>query len=175
MALAGGRLRVDAGKIGATYSVSMWVWNGMPRNGRAVTGYLFSRGKDGLKEAPGDHLGIGGTHSHSGKLFLFNGNKRDGLLGGVTVLPLRTWSHVVLVREQEKATIYLNGVREVTGELTPTHRNSADAFFGGRSDNFANLEGRLDEVAIFSRALSAAEVALQFAASGIRPADPPPN
>lgn len=175
MAFAGGRLRVDAGKIGATYSVSMWVWNGMPRNGRAVTGYLFSRGKAGLKEAPGDHLGIGGTHSHSGKLFLFNGNKRDGLLGGVTVLPLRTWSHVVLVREQEKATIYLNGVREVTGELTPTHRNSADAFFGGRSDNFANLEGRLDEVAIFSRALSAAEVALQFAASGIRPADPPPN
>jgi hypothetical protein len=175
MAFAGGRLRVDASTLGATYSVSMWVWNGMPRNGRPVTGYLFSRGKDGLKEVPGDHLGIGGTHSHSGKLFLFNGNKRDELLGGKTVLPLRTWSHVVLVREQEMATIYLNGVQEVTAELTATHGNTPDAFLGGRSDNFANLEGRLDEVAIFSRALSAAEVAEQFAASGIRPADPPPN
>jgi hypothetical protein len=32
-------------------------------------------------------------------------------------------------------------------------------FFGGRSDNDSNWEGRLDEIAVFDRALSAAEVA----------------
>jgi hypothetical protein len=32
-------------------------------------------------------------------------------------------------------------------------------FFGGRSDNENNWEGRLDEIAVFDRALSAEEVA----------------
>ena len=32
-------------------------------------------------------------------------------------------------------------------------------FFGGRSDNDSNWEGRLDEIAIFNRALNAGEVA----------------
>ena len=31
-------------------------------------------------------------------------------------------------------------------------------FLGGRSDNAANWEGRLDEIAVFNRALTAREV-----------------
>ena len=34
----------------------------------------------------------------------------------------------------------------------------APCFFGGRSDNDSNWEGRLDEIAVFNRALSLAEV-----------------
>ena len=36
---------------------------------------------------------------------------------------------------------------------------SLPLFLGGRSDNNSNWEGRLDEVAIFERALTAAEIA----------------
>ena len=32
-------------------------------------------------------------------------------------------------------------------------------FFGGRSDNDSNWEGRLDEIAVFNRALTADQVA----------------
>ena len=35
-------------------------------------------------------------------------------------------------------------------------------FVGGRSDKLFGFEGKLDEVAVFDRALSAAEVAAQF-------------
>lgn len=97
---------------------------------------------------------------------VFDGNERDELLGGKTALPLPTWSHLVLVRNQDEAVIYLNGALEAAGKLVPTHQMSPDAFLGGRSDNFANLEGRLDEVALFDRALSAEEVKRQFEASG---------
>jgi hypothetical protein len=37
-------------------------------------------------------------------------------------------------------------------------------FLGGRNDNFANLQGRLDEVALYDRALSPDEVNLHFKA-----------
>jgi hypothetical protein len=139
----------------------------MPSDTRPVTGYFFSRGPDGNPDAAGDHLGIGGTHAHAGKLILFNGNTRNELLAGATEIPLRTWSHVVLVRDGDRAALYLNGALERSGDLAPTHVSSADAFLGGRSDNFANFEGRLDEAALFDRALTAEEVQAQFAASGI--------
>jgi hypothetical protein len=167
MAFAGGRVRLELNSVGESYSVSTWIWNGMPNDARPVTGYFFSRGQNGDPAASGDHLGIGGTNSHQGKLILFNGNTRNELLAGRTILPLRTWHHVVFVRTGKKATLYLNGVEEVSAILTPTHHNSVSAFLGGRSDNFANLEGRMDEVAIFDRALTPDEVATQFSASGV--------
>ena len=42
-------------------------------------------------------------------------------------------------------------------------------FLGGRCDNFSNFEGRLDEIAIYGRALSAGEVAAHFKAGGLPP------
>ena len=39
-----------------------------------MTGYLFTRGVQGAEGAPGDHIGIGGTHSNTGRIFIFNGN-----------------------------------------------------------------------------------------------------
>jgi hypothetical protein len=56
--------------------------------------------------------------------------------------------------------VYLNGqleleARAAVGALA----NVRQYFFGGRSDNDSNWEGRLDEIAIFDRALNAAEVA----------------
>ena len=38
-------------------------------------------------------------------------------------------------------------------------------FFGARNDGFAPLEGKLDEVSVYDRALSADEIAAHYAAS----------
>jgi hypothetical protein len=155
---AGGRVAARVKELGERYSVEMWLWNGMPTNARAVTGYCFSRGPGGAKEAPGDHLGIGGTHSHAGKLIFFNGNDRNQVLGGKTVLALRRWYHVVLVRDGKSVTVYLDGKPEITGEVDVTTGRETTLFIGGRSDNFANFAGKIDEVAIYDRVLTAAEV-----------------
>src|SRR6185503_14948678 len=104
---AGGRMRARV-PLGDSYSVEFWLWNSLPADARAVTGYAFSRGLDGDRLARGEHLGIGGTFRQdlTGKLILFNGNERDELLVGRAALGLRAWHHVVLVREGAKVRVH---------------------------------------------------------------------
>jgi hypothetical protein len=143
--------------LGPCYSVELWFWNGLPSNARPVTGYFFSRGHEGAAGAPGDHLGIGGTNTATGKLVFFNGNAGNELLAGKTEIPLRSWNHVALVREGKRATVYLNFQKEpeIAGEITPGCRpDESQIFLGGRNDGFANFEGKLDEAAIYDRAIA---------------------
>jgi hypothetical protein len=168
---AGGRVRLSVRNLSGEYSFECWFWNGLPNSARAVTGYFFSRGPDGAKTAPGDHLGIAGTHDkeQAGRLLFFNGNESDTVLFGRTVIEPRTWNHVVVVRRADQVLVYLNGSKnpEIEGRCPNTVPADSDsAFIGGRSDNLFNFEGKLDEAAVFDRALSVEEVAQHFATSG---------
>jgi hypothetical protein len=167
---AGGRMRASLPNLGNTYSVALWFWNGLPADARLVTGYCFSRGPDGDRECPGDHLGLGGTYGHQGKLIFFNGNGHDECLGGSTTVPLRTWNHVVLVRDGTRVTVYLNGnpTPEIAGRATVSLTDGIPhLFIGGRCDNFSNWEGKAAEVAVYDRALTAADAARHYAAAGV--------
>jgi hypothetical protein len=62
-----------------------------------------------------------------------------------------------MVREGGKAKIYLDGKLEIEATVK-TAPIAEDLFIGGRNDNQANWEGRLDEVAVFDRALRAEEI-----------------
>jgi hypothetical protein len=170
---ADGRLRAKL-PPSENYTVSLWLWNGLPHDARPVTGYAFSRGPDGDKQAAGEHLGIGGTFRSdlAGKLILFNGNQRDEVLVGRTTLALKTWHHVTLVREGGKVRVHLDGRAEpeIAGEFAHTVPASCDtAFFGGRNDGMFGFEGKLAEVAIFPRALPVAEITRLYDASGQKP------
>jgi len=169
---AGGRVKATLPTLGETYSIELWFWNGLPPTNRPVTGYLVSRGTDGDSAAAGDHLGLGGTYRPelTGRLLFFNGNERNTVLAGRTEIPGRTWHHLVLVREGRRVSVYLNGqtTPEISGEADVTLPADAKALFlGGRCDNFANFEGKLDEVAVFDRALKPQEIAAHFQASGL--------
>ncbi len=167
---AGGRVAANC-PLGDSYSVEMWIYNCLPNDARAVTGYFFSRGPNGAKGAPGDHLGIGGTYgdgSLAGKLILFNGDQQDQLVVGKTDVPVATWNHVVLVRQGSQATAYLNGqtTPEFEGEVNPgCPANETGLFIGGRSDNLFNFEGKLCQVAIYDRVMTAAQVAAHYQAA----------
>jgi hypothetical protein len=163
---AGGRIQYLKRGWDDTYTAEFWVWNGFPTNVRPVTGYMFSHGNDGEKQANGDHLGIGGTAGHTGKLIFFNGNAKNQTLGGKTELKLKEWYHVALVRDGEKVAVYLNGKEEIAGTAAVTvPAKCRQIFFGGRCDKFAGLEGRMDEAAIYNRALTAKEIVAHFAAA----------
>ena len=58
-------------------------------------------------------------------------------------------------------------LKEIEEELewTIEEPGKLPVFIGGRSDKLFGFEGKLDEVAVFDRALSAAEVAAQFKVS----------
>jgi hypothetical protein len=82
---------------------------------------------------------------------------------------MRTWNHVVLVRDGRDVRVYLNGnpQPDIAGEIDMTvPTNGAEVFVGGRNDNFANYEGKIDEVSVYDRALTAREVSAHFRASG---------
>ncbi|MEE2705523.1 MAG: LamG-like jellyroll fold domain-containing protein [Planctomycetota bacterium] len=159
---AGGRLRARTRprSLDGDFSVSIWFWNGMPTNGREVTGWMFSRGHNHGLGAGSEHLGLGGTAGHAGRLIYQRGDDSAAVAGGKTEIQRWSWNHVVLVHSGKKVRIHLNGQAEpeIEMNLQVAGRSIDELFLGGRSDGAANWEGRLDEVALFNRALTPAEI-----------------
>jgi hypothetical protein len=151
----GGRMKTRIDDLADDYTVQMFFWNGLPNDNRPVTGYLFSRGPDGQDDCPGDHLGISGTHlgaDKQGRLLFYNGDEKAELLVGGPVIEPKTWNHVRLVRRGDQVQVYLNFDEApiISGRVSVTRpEDCRDLFIGGRSDNFANLEGRVADAAIF--------------------------
>ena len=97
-----------------------------------------------------------------------NSNKGPG--GGINIvnykevfsntrLPVRTWSHVALTWDGAQLRVYVNGVqvasRNVSGTLSPTNDPLR---IGGNANWGEYFAGAIDEVRVYNRALSAAEI-----------------
>ncbi len=159
---AGGRMRARLGDLPATYSVSLWIWNGMPNDGREVAGWLYSRGNDFGRPDAAEQLGVGGTSAHTGKLILQLGSQPA--VGGQTELERWTWNHVLLVRDESAVRVYLNGKAEPEIEVAvdaAAPQWADELFFGGSSAGGFNWEGKLDEIAVFPRAVDPSELAVE--------------
>jgi hypothetical protein len=90
---------------------------------------------------------------------LREGGKAAPVACGKTEVPRWKWQHLVLVQSKGSVKAYLNGALEfeaVVAQKTPIEQ----CFFGGRSDSDSNWEGRLDEVAVFDRALNVDEIGM---------------
>jgi len=165
---AGGRLKAPLKELKNTCTVEMWFWNGLPNDLRPVTGTLFARNNEGdIRQ--GEFLTLGGTGNAPGKL-VFNGT-----LTGRTVIAPKTWNHVAFVRDGERVIVYLNGNREP--EISSSGPSLAQArsrsiFIAGDAGNVANFEGKIDEVAIYSRALSPDEICGHYQRAGSVAANP---
>jgi hypothetical protein len=158
--LAGGTLRADVKGLGRVYSIELWFWNGLPDDAREITGWLFSRGGGNPPDGGGgDGLGIGGTAGSRGKLFFVSGGVTRA---GEKTIQLKTWHHVVLARDEHGVTVYLDGHEkpEITCELPPATESLGErVVIGGHGGDPNTLEGKIDEVAVHGRALTAGEAA----------------
>ncbi|NLF70232.1 MAG: hypothetical protein GX575_14430 [Candidatus Anammoximicrobium sp.] len=161
---AGGRIETRLAGLKDRYTLSLWFWNGMPADGRETAGWICSRGHNHGLGPHGDHLGVGGTATAPGRLIFQHGDAHRGTkpLAGRTEIARWTWNHVALVREGQAVRVYLNGQPqpEIEANVPADFPAGFDQwFFGGRCDNDSNWEGRLDEIAVFDRPLSAEEIA----------------
>ena len=96
----------------------------------------------------------------TGRLIFFSGSDQKKIVAGKTEIPRWKWQQVTLVRDGAAVRVYLNGRLEIeTNAVIDPFAPLGECFFGGRSDNDSNWEGRIDEVAVFNRALSTEEVA----------------
>ena len=96
------------------------------------------------------------------------GKAIDEALCGASVIQRWTWNQVVLVRDQDQVAVYLNGDSkpEIMGRVTSSIPPAVSQFFvGGCCDGSASFEGRIDEVAIYDRALTGDEVAQLYSAA----------
>ncbi len=157
---AGGRLRARVAELPDRYSVSLWIWNGMPVEARAIAGWFFSRGYDHGLQRYGDHVGVAGNQGSPGRLIYLSGNDPRVIAIGQTAIDRWTWHHVCLARDGQQVRVYLDGKLDIQTEAPQPLPSGLDQlFFGGRSDNQDNWEGRLDEIAVFDRALTEDEIA----------------
>ncbi len=71
------------------------------------------------------------------------------------------WHHIAFVRDAGTINLYLDGVLESSAAdvVTGVTANSSDLFLGNRGGASNFLAGLLDEIAIFGRGLTAAEIA----------------
>ncbi len=154
----GNRLQARINDLKDHYSISLWIWNGIPLDARDISGWMFSQGPDHGLAAYGDHLGLGGIQ-FPGQLVYMNGTDRK-LHAGKTAVERWTWNQVTLVRDGQMVKVYLNGNLEIELKSAPGAEGPMleQLFFGGRTDNQSNWEGRLDEIAIFNRALTPDEI-----------------
>ena len=168
--------RAAAGRIDAMlpelssgdYSMELWFISaatGEAPTADPVAAYIFSRAVAGGRAATGEHLGIGGSlpATPRDKLFIYNG---QSIVPGRTPVTPDAWHHVVYVRSGDQVRVYLDGVTnmpEVAGQLT-RGIEAGQVVFASRSDNYAPLEGRLDEIALYNGELGAERIAAHYQA-----------
>lgn len=94
--------------------------------------------------------------------FNFKNNSVGTTNGAV---PLNTWKHIAAVRNGTTISIYINGVLNATaatGTTAPTYNFPArigSMFYGSYSPpQYNGLNGKMDELRLYNRALSAAEI-----------------
>jgi hypothetical protein len=138
----------------AAFTIEAWV----NLNSRTSTRYLLSKGSS----SAGFHLLTVSAVP----------NLRISTTGGTftvtspTALPTGTWHHLAGTYDGAVMTLYVDGAAVASRALTGTVRASALPLTGGRySSGGSGLNGRLDELAVYDRALSALEIAGHAAAA----------
>jgi hypothetical protein len=163
---AGGRTICRSIAIDGTFTVEMWIWNGQPANSREVTGHLFSIVDPAAPDTTRDTVGIAGTSSgdRAGRLFFRSGDEGSLNLGR-SEIQLKTWHHVALVRDGTRVRLYVDGAEspELDCAVPPLSISGKPiVMIGGSTERRFDFAGRIDDVAIYGRALTRDEVSSRF-------------
>ena len=147
---AGGRMRADLSEVADHFQVAMSFWNGMPDEAREVAGWMFSRDYEFACSQRGVHLGLGGQGELAGRLLLQLGDAKQ--IVGTTGIKRWAWHRVRLEQRGADVLVFLDdsSTPELRGRFDKWTEQplAPNFFFGGRSDNQNNWEGRLDEISV---------------------------
>lgn len=89
---------------------------------------------------------------------------RDVLsIAGGSVLPLNTWRHVVVIADSEQLQFYEDGTLVATASCTALATSDSDTLWFGTDASATQIwDGRIDELALFDRALTTKEIAALY-------------
>ena len=113
-----------------------------------------------LKEQPGQlaYALYSSTDNGRPSGHVFTGG--DRAVNGPAALPNNAWSHLAMTWDGLTSRLYVNGTQVASGALTGTAATSALPLrIGGNTVWSEWFSGLIDEVRVYNRALSAAEIA----------------
>jgi hypothetical protein len=112
------------------------------------------------KESPeGAAYNLYANNENNQPIATFDDGSNRHALPGPNQLPVNQWSHLVATYDGKVGRIYVNGIKVAEGEESSLIEPSNGVLRIGGSDNWgAFFKGYIDEVRIYNRALTAAEV-----------------
>jgi hypothetical protein len=150
--------------------------NGRPSDTFSFGGWLKTSATHEID--PESNSGVGGVYNQRYAFDPQHGGETDGGAGlsvgtngilvyehGSNYMPATAvyqadigsdWNHIMIVYDNKQPTIYLNGNKVRTGLTSPRGVVNAPIHFGGMA--YGYFEGLMDEIRIYNRALSAAEI-----------------
>jgi hypothetical protein len=158
--LAGDRISARIpGMTKRNFTVSLWFWSGTAPGVLEGTEWLVSRGSEFGSRDLGDHVGIREDGPGKRMLVVETSRGRHPLESAGARVERWRWHHLALAREGDASHVFLDGVHLIAIQTGGTPQEQPDTFFfGGSCTGEGNFEGRLDEIAVFDRALSEEEI-----------------
>lgn len=142
---------------GEAFTITAWVnWDGTGKVNTIVSNaYSGAVGSNGLLfyvKGANDGVDADGV--------LYAGDPVGTETGSAGKIKANEWTHVAFVKDGTTVTLYINGVADGGGSTSVTGTNTETLLIGGNHRTDAhNFHGALDEVKIFSQALTAAQIA----------------
>jgi DNA-binding beta-propeller fold protein YncE len=152
---------IDVGTLnfGGAFTLSTWVWI---NSGATNIQTILANSASGAT-SNGLRLSVNTFNTADGKVSLETGNGTAGNSAGTAVgaVNFGTWNHVAIAvnRTAGTAAIYVNGANvTVDGSIRTDFANNANTDFGQMTNGSFRLNGRLDQIRLYNRVLTAAEV-----------------
>lgn len=115
-----------------------------------------------MKEQAGEYLYVlygSAPGAPSGQINVGANGSGERAVDGASALPLNTWSHLATTFDGSTQRLYVNGAQVAAKAVTGSIATSTGALrIGGNAVWGEYFRGRIDEVRIYSRALSAGEI-----------------
>src|SRR6185436_15339523 len=112
---------------------------------KEVDAYFFTAGSGGDGNAPAS----GGT---------FNGACCT-FVSGTAGLPVNTWTHLAATYDGARLQLYVNGALVASRAVSGSYEvNANPLWIGGNAVYGEHFQGRLDELRVYDRALTQAEI-----------------
>ena len=103
--------------------------------------------------------GYGGTQAvNSGQNYLGLVSNVAWYISGYQFSNLTQWYHAIVVRSGDTLNYFVDGINVGTSTISAIQLPSNAMFFGGGSTIWALFNGKLDDIGIWNRALSQAEI-----------------
>jgi hypothetical protein len=152
----------DPLSLGTAGTLSAWIYLSAPPSelGSVVNKWSQTADDEYLFAVTSNRMLFFAWHTAGGTTW---GTPAFNQLIGTTQVPLATWTHVTVVRDRARISLYVNGALDRSVNAADQHpfRNGTSSLrLGGQGrgrDRF--FRGAIDEVRVFRRALSANEVA----------------